>query len=100
VLEILLSILGAFVVAAFSRFREYRADEGGARLGGKGNMIAALESLRRAYDVEQVNSDNKPPEALAAFQISNKRSWLSLLASHPPLEERIGALKANKTVMG
>ena len=100
VLEILFSFLGMFVIAWFSRLREYRADEGGARYGGRSNMIGALESLKRAYHVDQEESNNKAaPASLAAFQISNKRGWISYLSTHPALEDRIAALKANKTFL-
>src|SRR5206468_9775946 len=47
ILEIVFMILGSIVVAAFSRYREYRADAGGARLAGRDKMIGALEALKR-----------------------------------------------------
>lgn len=90
VMEILLSILGALVVAAFSRWREFRADTGGARLAGRSAMISALEALRRS-------SGRLDPrgEALATLKISNpKRGGLRMLfATHPPLEVRIARLR-------
>ncbi len=87
VLDILLGILGSMVVAWFSRYREFRADYGGAKYAGKNDMIAALERLAsntREYD--------KQP-ALAAFKISSSSSFMNLFASHPPLEKRIEALR-------
>ncbi|OIQ15470.1 MAG: zinc metalloprotease HtpX [Bacteriovorax sp. MedPE-SWde] len=74
----------------FSRFREFRADDGGAKLAGREKMIAALEKLKGS--VEQV--DNKEPH-LQAFKISDKSSFLALFSSHPPLDKRISALRSN-----
>lgn len=89
VLEILLSFLGMIVVAGFSRYREFRADAGGARLTGREKMIAALEGLRRGLGV----MDKRAP-TLAAFKISGKPGGLmALLSTHPPLEQRIARLR-------
>jgi len=100
VLEILLSVLGMFVIAAFSRYREYRADDGGARLSGKGNMIAALEALRRAYERPVFDEASKnAPASVAAFRISNKRGLLSMLSTHPPLETRIATLRSKQHIL-
>ena len=85
VAELVLGILGMLVVRWFSRFREYRADLGGARYAGKNDMIAALERLSRntqMYDKE---------ESIAAFKISGGASHL--FSTHPPLELRIKALR-------
>ena len=88
--ELLLGVLASLVVMAFSRHREFRADSGGARLAGTGNMISALESLKRSY--------GEPLQApqLAALGISGTvgRGFKRLFMSHPPLEERIEALRA------
>ncbi|MCB1156430.1 MAG: protease HtpX [Leptospiraceae bacterium] len=86
ILDIVFSILGSMVVAYFSRMREYRADLGGAKLAGRENMIAALENLRRTYEAVDDRG-----AALASLKISGSR--ISLFSSHPPLEERIKALK-------
>jgi len=89
VLQIVLSLLGAIVVAAFSRWREFRADHGGATLAGTPKMIAALERLRR--NAEMVDTSH---EALATLKIAGAPSrFMTLLASHPPLEERIARLQ-------
>jgi heat shock protein HtpX len=88
VFDILFTILGSMVVAAFSRWREYRADAGGAKLAGREKMIDALERLRSTTELE----DNRAP-ALAAFKISHKPSILEIFSSHPPLEKRIARLK-------
>lgn len=86
--EIVLGFFGAMIVAWFSRWREYRADAGGARLAGREKMRAALQRLQNY--VERID-DSQP--ALAAFKISGHRGGLAaLLSTHPPLEERIRRL--------
>ncbi len=89
VAQIVLGILASVIVLWFSRRREFRADAGGARLAGREKMIAALESLKRVSEPAQL------PEQMAAFGISGrKRSGLMrYFTTHPPLEERIVALK-------
>jgi heat shock protein HtpX len=89
VLDIALGILGAMVVAWFSRAREFRADAGGAALAGRGNMIGALQRLMSS---QQLLEQGHP--SLATLKISGKRSgFMALLSTHPPLEERIAALQ-------
>jgi heat shock protein HtpX len=89
VAEIVFGILASVIVMWFSRKREYVADAGGAQLAGAGKMIAALESLQR--------SSHEPlPDQMKAFGIAGKpsTSGLKLLfMTHPPLEDRIAALK-------
>jgi heat shock protein HtpX len=86
VLEIFLMILGSLVVAWFSRWREYRADAGGARLAGRDKMVHALQSLQRT--IELVDPDEQA--AVATLKISGRRSrFLAAFSTHPPLEERI-----------
>jgi heat shock protein HtpX len=89
VAEIVLAFLATMVVMWFSRQREFRADGGGARLAGRQNMIAALESLGRAH-AEAL------PEKMAAFGISGGKAegLRRLFMSHPPIEERIAALRS------
>jgi len=90
-LEMLLSILGFMVVAAFSRWREYRADAGGAKLAGGPRMIRALEALQQNFRIEAAR---EPREAVQTLQIFGKQGGiLGLLATHPPLEARIQRLK-------
>jgi len=88
VTQMVLGIVASLIVMWFSRWREFRADAGGARLSGRNNMIAALERLKMA---------NEPalPKQLAAFGIGGGAGGgLSrLFMSHPPLEERIAALQ-------
>lgn len=89
VLEIALSILGTFVVAWFSRRREFRADAGGARLAGREQMLGALRALKRTVELAAV--ENKP--TLATLKISGRSGGLlALLSTHPPMEARIAAL--------
>ncbi len=93
VLEMVFLILGSIVVAAFSRYREFRADAGGAKLAGRESMIQALECLRRTF--EQVETGASQPQGFQNLKISSRPSGLmALFASHPPLEERIARLKA------
>lgn len=88
VAQMVLSILATLIVMAFSRWREYRADAGGARLAGKDRMINALKALQRAHEPEDL------PGEMAAFGISGHRNGLSQwFLSHPPLEDRIQALR-------
>lgn len=98
--SVVLSLLGSIVVNWFSRHREFRADHGGAMYAGKDKMINALIRLQagqgRMIDGRQ-NEDE--PIAVAALKISNpdaRGSFLrKLFMTHPPLEERIHALRAN-----
>jgi len=89
VAEIVLGILASMVVMWFSRQREFRADAGGATLAGRMKMIQALEALRRPRDPQPL------PDSFAAFGIAGGQpaGWRKLFMSHPPLEERIEALK-------
>ncbi len=89
VAELLLGILAAIIAAWFSRRREFRADAGGARLAGRQNMIAALQRLQ----LGQQSADL--PGQLAAFGIAGgfRQGLAQLLASHPPLEQRIATLQ-------
>ncbi len=90
VLDIALGILGAMVVAWFSRAREFRADAGAAALTGRGNMIAALRRLQTTHQL--VDPSN---QALATMKIAGGDSrWMMLFSTHPPLEERIAALES------
>jgi len=90
VLEIFFMILGSLVVAWFSRYREYRADAGGALLAGRQKMVSALQALQRAYDV--VDPHKHP--SIQTMQISGHgKGFLKLFSSHPPLEDRIRRLQ-------
>lgn len=92
VADLVLGILASMIVMWFSRFREFRADEAGARLGGKQAMINALRRLQAEHELP----DQMPAE-MTAFAINEgKREGFSVAAlfmSHPPLEKRIAALE-------
>ncbi|ART79482.1 protease HtpX [Oceanisphaera avium] len=85
VLELVFGMLASLIVMWFSRYREYRADEGSARLVGKDKMIAALQRLGQGSQAELEGS-------LAAFGITGRGSS-ELFMSHPPLEKRIQSLR-------
>lgn len=86
--QIILGILASMLVMWFSRYREFRADAGGANLAGKAKMISALRALQRAHEPAEL------PHQLAAFGI-NGGGVSKLFMSHPPLAERIAALENN-----
>jgi heat shock protein HtpX len=87
--EIVLGILASIIVSWFSRQREFRADVGGARLAGREKMIAALQRLQGSIDQPHL------PDQMAAFGINGGlgQGLRRLLMSHPPLPERIEALR-------
>ena len=86
--QILLGILASLIVCWFSRRREFRADAGGARLAGAPNMIGALERLK-------VGDPQPLPGAMKAFGIAGDGAIMRLFATHPPLDDRIAALRAS-----
>ena len=88
VAQIVLGILASIVVMWFSRQREFRADAGGATLAGRGKMVAALERLKLNQEQTQL------PAQISAFGISGGGGFTRLFMSHPPLEERIAALRS------
>ncbi|HUL12077.1 MAG TPA: protease HtpX [Methylococcaceae bacterium] len=89
VAQVLLSILATMIVMWFSRWREFRADAGGAKLAGRHKMIGALRALQRAHEPQEL------PGEFAAFGISGgSDGFRKLFMSHPPLEERIAALES------
>ena len=85
--QIVFGLIGSMITAWFSRQREFRADAGGASLAGRGTMVAALRQLR----ANQGRVDNSKPE-YATLKINGGRLF-ALLATHPPLEQRIAALE-------
>jgi heat shock protein HtpX len=92
VLDIIFGILAAPVVAWFSRYREFRADHGGADLAGKDKMIDALKALSRAYPQLETAKASVNPN-FKSMQISSKVVAMRLFSTHPPLEERIAILQ-------
>jgi len=89
VAQLVLGALASVIVMWFSRQREFRADAGGAQLAGRPAMIAALEKLKLSSGQAHL------PEKMAAFGISGGQgsSLKRLFLTHPPLDERIAALK-------
>ena len=85
VLEMVFGVFASMIAMWFSRHREFRADAGGASLAGRHKMIAALERLAQTHGASTL------PKQVAAFGISGGMS--GLLRSHPPLEDRIAALR-------
>ncbi|WP_133011467.1 protease HtpX [Marinomonas flavescens] len=90
IFEIIFGILASVIVMWFSRFREFRADEAGAKFAGKGAMIAALARLQQEHE------ESHMPDSMMAFGINRgkKPTLGELFSSHPPIEKRIQALQA------
>jgi heat shock protein HtpX len=88
VFEIFFSFLGMFVVAYFSRLREFRADKGGAQYAGKHKMVAALKRLQLKMDAIDDSQDS-----LRTMKITSKKGLMNFLSTHPSLNDRIAALE-------
>lgn len=90
--EMILAVLASIIVMRFSRYREFRADQAGANLAGRSAMINALRRLQMEVEAKVPSS---MPDSIYAFGISGgfKQNISRLLASHPPLQERIEALQ-------
>jgi heat shock protein HtpX len=90
VLDLVFGLLASVVAMWFSRWREFRADAGGASLAGREKMISALEVLGRTYGASTL------PKSIQAFGISGAvaHGFKRLFMSHPPLVVRIAALRA------
>ena len=86
VAQIILGIFASMIVMWFSRYREFKADAGGAKLAGRNNMIAALQRLKQNQDAPPM------PDEMRAFAISAGKVQ-KLFSSHPPLDERIKVLQ-------
>jgi heat shock protein HtpX len=85
--QLVLGVLASVIVMWFSRQREFRADAGGANLAGRNKMIAALERLKINHEQATL------PEKMAAFGISGGHAFAKMFMTHPPLDERIAALR-------
>jgi heat shock protein HtpX len=90
VAELVLGVLASMVVSWFSRQREFRADAGGASLAGREKMIAALERLKMNHEQTAL------PAQISALGISGGGAIMKLFMSHPPLDERIAALRESR----
>ncbi|MBC8943938.1 MULTISPECIES: protease HtpX [Xenorhabdus] len=90
VLEIVFGILASIITMWFSRYREFHADAGSAKLVGREKMIAALQRLKTSYEPQEEGS-------MMAFCINGKsKSFSELFLSHPPLDKRIEALRSGE----
>ncbi|OSN06802.1 protease HtpX [Lonsdalea iberica] len=88
VLELVFGILASIITMWFSRYREFHADAGSAKLVGREKMIAALQRLKTSYEPQEESS-------MMAFCINGKsKSFSELFLSHPPLDKRIEALRS------
>ena len=88
VLEMVFGLFATMIAMWFSRHREFRADAGGAQFAGRQKMIAALERLKINHGQSTL------PNQIAAFGIAGSTAK-KLFLSHPPLEERIAALRSS-----
>ncbi|WCE03572.1 protease HtpX [Pseudoxanthomonas sp. JBR18] len=91
-LEMVLGLFATMIAMWFSRRREFRADHGGATLAGRQKMIAALERLQANHAASTL------PSQVEAFGIAGGvgEGLKKLFLSHPPLEQRIAALRATQ----
>jgi heat shock protein HtpX len=93
VFQVIFGMLGFIVVAWFSRWREFRADAGGARYAGRDHMISALKALELVHE-QGADAIGQAHPAFQALKISGKTTGLTAwFATHPPLEERIARLE-------
>ncbi|WP_290649593.1 protease HtpX [Aquisalimonas sp.] len=90
--QVVLGLLASMIVQWFSRQREYRADLGGAKFAGREKMVAALEKLKKNVEPSTL------PEQVEAFGISGRvgTGIKRLMMSHPPLDDRIAALRERR----
>ncbi|MDX7992371.1 protease HtpX [Xenorhabdus littoralis] len=92
VLEIVFGILASIITMWFSRYREFHADAGSAKLVGREKMIAALQRLKTSYEPQEEGR-------MMAFCINGKsKSFSELFLSHPPLDKRIEALRSGEYI--
>lgn len=90
VLELVFGILASIITMWFSRYREFHADAGSAKLVGREKMIAALQRLKTSHEPQEAGS-------MMAFCINGKsKSFSELFMSHPPLDKRIEALRSGE----
>jgi heat shock protein HtpX len=92
VFQIVFMILGSLVIAAYSRYREFKADKGGAKLAGREKMISALQALQK---VQEIRDQRVEKPAFQSMKISHKErgGLFALFMTHPPLELRIERLR-------
>ena len=92
VAELVLGILASMIVMKFSRYREFKADAAAAHLSDRSSMISALNRLKSEQRAQMPSS---MPDTMQAFGVNGgfKQNVMKLLASHPPLDDRISALQ-------
>lgn len=96
VFQIVFGILGSMVVAAFSRWREFRADAGGASIAGRDSMVSALRALQRMHEPALAAAEAQRAQSFQSMKISGHRGGLmALFSTHPPLEARIARLESS-----
>jgi heat shock protein HtpX len=88
VCQIVFGIAASLIVAWFSRYREFRADAGSAKLMGTPQPM--MKALARLGGLEPGHM----PESVSAFGINGKGGFLEMFSTHPPIEQRIAALRA------
>ncbi len=92
VFQSIFMVFGFMVIAAYSRYREFKADKGGARLAGQDKMVSALEALQRFSQIQDARAGQP---AFQALKISSSKQGVvsRFFSTHPPLELRIQRLK-------
>lgn len=101
IFDMIFGFIGMFIVAYFSRAREFRADEGGAKLAGRNKMVAALKRLQSEFShfdqqEPQMAAGNTYSKNMNAMKISSKDGLFALLSTHPSLDKRISKLEFGK----
>lgn len=94
--EVVFMIFGSMIVAAYSRFREYRADHGSAQITSPYAMIGALTKLQALQSIVRGPADKRMQNAAALMVTTprvGRKKWFHLFFTHPPLEARIAALQ-------
>ena len=89
VLDIIFMAIGSIIICSFSRYREYKADIGGALLSSKEKMIRAL---RRLEETSVTIDKEQTPQSVAALMCNSKTNFIELFSTHPPIRKRVAAL--------
>lgn len=93
--QVVFSLLGAIVVCWFSRWREFRADAGGAQFAGRTEMASALRGLQQLHSQPSLAAGmhSHDSSGFQSLKIDSAPGWMRLFATHPPIEERIARLE-------
>jgi heat shock protein HtpX len=94
VLELVFMIFGSMIVASFSRWREFRADTGGARLGGRSQMISALQALKRNMNLPTYEHQGEATVAALKIEGGKGKGLSRFFSTHPDLDARIARLQS------